>query len=40
MLCLPYYAYALFSTKTIRAERDLPETEEGKGANVGEWSRV
>jgi hypothetical protein len=37
MLCLSYYAYVLSSTKSvIRAERDLPETEEGKGRRVGE----
>jgi hypothetical protein len=33
MLCLSYYAYVLFSTKSvIRAEQDLAETEEGRGA--------
>jgi hypothetical protein len=32
MLCLPYYAYVFSSTKSvIRAEWDLPETEEGGG---------
>jgi hypothetical protein len=32
MLCLSYYAYVFSSTKSvIRAERDLPETEEGAG---------
>jgi hypothetical protein len=32
MLCFSYYAYVLSSKKSvIRAERDLPETEGGKG---------
>jgi hypothetical protein len=39
MLCLPYYAYVLSSTKSvIRGEQDLPETEgegEGWGRGVG-----
>jgi hypothetical protein len=36
-----YYAYVLFSTKSvIRAERDLRETEEGRGGRVGEGGRV
>jgi hypothetical protein len=40
MLCLPYYAYVFSSTKSVtRAERDLPETEEGKGRKVGEEGR-
>jgi hypothetical protein len=39
MLCLSYYAYVLSSTESvIRAERDLPETEEGKGEGEG-WER-
>jgi hypothetical protein len=34
-LCLSYYAYVLSSTKSvIRAERDLPEIEEGRGERV------
>jgi hypothetical protein len=37
MLCLFYYAYVLSSTKSvIRAEQDLPETEEGRRRRVGE----
>jgi hypothetical protein len=33
MFCLPYYAYVFSSTKlVIRAERDLPGTDEGRGA--------
>jgi hypothetical protein len=41
MLCLSYYAYVLSSTKSvIRAEQDLPETEEGKKGMVGEGGRV
>jgi hypothetical protein len=41
MLCLFYYAYVLSSTKSvIRAEQDLPETEEGRGGWMGEGSRV
>jgi hypothetical protein len=46
MLCLSYYAYVLSSIKSvIRAEQDLPETEEergglvGKGGLVGEGAR-
>jgi hypothetical protein len=41
MLCLPYYAYVILSTKlVIRAEQDLPGTEgargrEGKGGGQG-----
>jgi hypothetical protein len=36
MLCLFYYAYVLSSTKSvIRAEQDLPETEEGRGGMDG-----
>jgi hypothetical protein len=32
MLCLPYYAYVFSSTKlVIRAEQDLPGTEEWRG---------
>jgi hypothetical protein len=32
MLCLPYYACVLSSTKlVIKVEQDLPGTEEGKG---------
>jgi hypothetical protein len=32
MLCLPYYAYVFSSTKSvIRAERDLPGSEGGRG---------
>jgi hypothetical protein len=39
MLCLSY-AYVLSSTKSvIRAEWDLPETEEGRGRRVGEGGR-
>jgi hypothetical protein len=43
-LCLSYYAYVLPSIKSvIRAEPDLPETEEGRGGRVGEgrkgWGR-
>jgi hypothetical protein len=31
MLCLPYYAYVISSTKlVIRAEQDLPGTEVGR----------
>jgi hypothetical protein len=41
MLCLPYYAYVFSSKKSvIRAERNLPGTEEGKGKREGrgaEW---
>jgi hypothetical protein len=38
MLCLPYYAYVFYSTKlVIRAEKDLPGTEGGRGE---EWRRV
>jgi hypothetical protein len=40
MLCLSYYAYVLSSTKSVRAEQDLPETEEGTGGRVGEGGRV
>jgi hypothetical protein len=41
MLCLPYYAYVFSSTKSgIRAEQDLPETEEGRGGRVGKGGRV
>jgi hypothetical protein len=41
MLCLSYYAYVLSSTKSvIRAERDLPETEEGRRGRAGEGDRV
>jgi hypothetical protein len=37
MHCLSYYAYVLSSTKSvIRAERDLPETEAGRGGRVRE----
>jgi hypothetical protein len=37
MLCLSYYAYVLSSTKSvIRAEWDLPETDEGR---VEGWGR-
>jgi hypothetical protein len=40
MLCLPYYAYVLSSTKLeIRAEQVLPGSEEGRGARMGEGSR-
>jgi hypothetical protein len=40
-LCLSYYAYVLSSTKSvIRAEWDLPETEEGRRARVGEEGKV
>jgi hypothetical protein len=36
MLCLSYYAYVLSSTKSvIRAEQNLPETEEGSGKGWG-----
>jgi hypothetical protein len=36
MLCLPYYAYVFSSTKSVtRAERDLPETEEGRREGRG-----
>jgi hypothetical protein len=37
-LCLPYYAYILYSTKSvIRAEQDLLKTEGGREAGrVGE----
>jgi hypothetical protein len=39
LLCLPYYAYVISSTKlVIRAEQDLPGTEEG--GKVGEEGRV
>jgi hypothetical protein len=41
MLCLSYYAYVLSSTKSvIKAEQDLPETEEGRGKRDREGSRV
>jgi hypothetical protein len=41
MLCLSYCAYGLSSTKlVIRAELDLPETEERSGGRVVEGSRV
>jgi hypothetical protein len=41
MLCLSYYAYVFSSTKSVtRAERDLPETEKGRGVRVEEGSRV
>jgi hypothetical protein len=41
MLCLPYHAYVFSSTKSvIRAEWDLPGTEEEKEGRVGEGSRV
>jgi hypothetical protein len=37
MLCLPYYAYVISSTTlVIRAEKDLPTTDEGKGEG---WRR-
>jgi hypothetical protein len=40
MLCLPYYAYVISSTKLeIRAEQDLPGTERGGGKD-GERGRV
>jgi hypothetical protein len=36
MLCLPYYAYVFSSTKSvIRAEQDLPKTEERRGEGWG-----
>jgi hypothetical protein len=36
MLCLSYYAYVISSTKlVIRAEWDLPETEEESGGRMG-----
>jgi hypothetical protein len=35
MLCPPYYAYVISSTKLlIRAEQDLPGTEGGEGGRV------
>jgi hypothetical protein len=41
MLCLSYYIYVISSTKSvIRAERDLPETEEGRQGILREGSRV
>jgi hypothetical protein len=41
MLCLSYYAYVFSSTKSvIRAEWDLPETEEGNRGRVGEGGKV
>jgi hypothetical protein len=41
MLCLSYYAYVFSSTKSVtRLERDLPETEEGRGGGMGEGGRV
>jgi hypothetical protein len=41
MLCLHYYAYVLSSTKSVkRAERDLPETEEGREGRVEKGGRV
>jgi hypothetical protein len=41
MLCLSYYAYVLSSTKSvIKAERDLPETEEGRGGRLGKGGGV
>jgi hypothetical protein len=37
MLSLPYFAYVFSSTKSvIRAEWDLPGTEEGRGGRVEE----
>jgi hypothetical protein len=36
MLCLSYYAYVFSSTKSVtRAERNLPETEEGRVGKCG-----
>jgi hypothetical protein len=41
MLFLSYYAYVCFSTKSVtKAERDLPETEEGRGESVEEYGSV
>jgi hypothetical protein len=41
MLFLSYYAYVLSSTKSvIKAQRDLPETEEERREWVGEGSGV
>jgi hypothetical protein len=40
-LCLPYYAYVFSSTKlVIRAEQDLPGTEERVGERVKEGGRM
>jgi hypothetical protein len=40
MLCLPYYAYVISSTKlVIRAEQDLPGTE-GGGEQGGEMTQT
>jgi hypothetical protein len=40
MLCLPYYAYAFFSTKLeIRAEQVLPGSEGVRGKRVEEGRR-
>jgi hypothetical protein len=41
MLCLPYYACVFSSVKSvIRAEQDLPGTEEGRGERMREGGRV
>jgi hypothetical protein len=41
MLCLPYYAYVISSTKSmIMAEQDLPGTEMGREEGVGKRSKV
>jgi hypothetical protein len=38
MLCLPYYAYVISSTKlVIRAEQDLSGTERRDGGRGGGW---
>jgi hypothetical protein len=40
MLCLPYYAYVISSTKlVIRAEQDLPGTEGRWGERVSEGGK-
>jgi hypothetical protein len=41
MLCLPYYACVISSTKlVIREEQDLPGTEGVRGGRGGEGIRV
>jgi hypothetical protein len=41
MLCLPYYAYVISSTKLVmRAEQDLPGTEGERKGRVGEGVKV
>jgi hypothetical protein len=41
MLCLPYYACIFSSTKlVIKAEQDLPGSEQGGGEKLGERGRM